>query len=64
MTSGRTTIGWDKNGGLILLQYDGHTGAPSWGATMNELADKMVSFGAVEAINLDGGGSTQMWKNG
>ncbi|CAK0822675.1 unnamed protein product [Prorocentrum cordatum] len=31
---------------------------------MNELADKMISFGAVEAINLDGGGSTQMWKNG
>jgi len=64
MTSGRTTIGWDKDGGLILLQYDGHTGAPSWGATMNELADKMISFGAVEAINLDGGGSTQMWKHG
>jgi N-acetylglucosamine-1-phosphodiester alpha-N-acetylglucosaminidase len=64
MTSGRTTIGWDKDGGLILLQYDGHTGTPSWGATMNELADKMIGFGAVEAINLDGGGSTQMWKHG
>jgi hypothetical protein len=31
---------------------------------MNELADKMIGFGAVEAINLDGGGSTQMWKHG
>jgi len=64
ITSGRTAIGWDKDGGFILLQYDGHSGDPSWGATMNELADKMISFGAVEAINLDGGGSTQMWKEG
>lgn len=64
MTSGRTAIGWDKDGGLILLQYDGHSGPPSWGATMNELADKMISNGAVEAMNLDGGGSTQMWKHG
>jgi len=64
MTSGRTAIGWDKDGGLILLQYDGHSGPPSWGATMNELADKMISNGAVEAMNLDGGGSTQMWKRG
>merc|ERR1712194_85203 len=36
----------------ILLQYDGHSGPPSWGATMNELADKMIGFGAVEAMNL------------
>jgi len=64
MTSGRTAVGWTAEGKLIILQYDGHTHDPSWGATMTELADKMIEFGAVEAVNLDGGGSTQMWKNG
>jgi len=64
MTSGRTAVGWTAEGKLIILQYDGHTHEPSWGVTMTELADKLIEFGAVEAVNLDGGGSTQMWYRG
>lgn len=64
MPSGRTSIGYDKDGGLIVLQYDGQSRNPSSGLSLIELADKMLEFGAVEAINIDGGGSTQMWRNG
>jgi len=63
-TSGRTGIGYDAQGQLMILQLDGHTGAPSWGATMAQLADMMIELGAVEAINMDGGGSTQMFQDG
>merc|ERR1719414_483031 len=36
----------------------------SWGITMYELADKMIEMGAVEAVNMDGGGSTTLVHNG
>jgi hypothetical protein len=62
MTSGRTAVGYTADGELVILQYDGHTHAPSWGATLMELADKLIEFNVTQAINLDGGGSTQMWK--
>merc|ERR1719362_344168 len=62
--SGRTALGFNRAGELLIYQVDGHTSPPSWGATMYELADKMIEFGAVEAINLDGGGSTAMVHEG
>ena len=34
------------------------------GATMADLIDVMLEYGAVNACNLDGGSSTLMWYNG
>ncbi len=56
----RTAIGIDKNGGYIILVVDGRQGYYSSGLTLTELAYTMLKFGAVDAINLDGGGSTAM----
>lgn len=56
----RTAIGIDKNGGYIILVVDGRQGYYSTGLTLTELAYTMQKFGAVDAINLDGGGSTAM----
>ena len=36
----------------------------SMGATMADLIDIMVEYGAVNAFNLDGGMSSSMWYNG
>jgi len=63
-TSGRVAVGYNAAGELLILHVDGHTGPPSWGATMGGLADKMIELGAIEAINLDGGGSVTMIQNG
>ena len=39
-------------------------GADSVGATLGELARELRARGAVEALNLDGGGSTSLVVNG
>jgi len=55
----RTAIGYTKDNNLIMLTADGREGA-SIGLTLNELANLMKSLGCVNAMNLDGGGSTVM----
>jgi len=59
----RTAIGYTKDNHLILLTADGREGA-SIGLTLNELANIMKQLGCVNAMNLDGGGSTVMYVNG
>jgi hypothetical protein len=54
----RTMIGADRRGRILLATVDGIAGV-SEGMTLTEEADFMRSLGAVEAMNLDGGGSTQ-----
>jgi len=58
----RTAVGWDKEGRLIVLQIDGSlaVGHNKRGMNMALLADTLIKHGAVEAINLDGGGSSAM----
>ena len=56
----RTAMGIDKNGGYIILVVDGRQGYYSTGMTLTELAYTMQKFGAIDAINFDGGGSTAM----
>ena len=56
----RTGIGYTANGGIILVVIDGRQNRWSRGATLREFADIMRDLGAVEALNLDGGGSTTM----
>ncbi len=59
----RTAIGYTQDGNLIMVAVDGREGA-SVGMTLRELAGFMQSVGCVNAMNLDGGGSTVMYVNG
>jgi len=62
----RTAVGWDANGQLLVLQIDGSiaVGHNKRGMDMKTLADTLIKHGAVEAINLDGGGSSAMVVDG
>jgi exopolysaccharide biosynthesis protein len=55
----RTAIAKLKSGQILLVTVDGRQ-AESIGMSLNMLSDLLIEFGAVEAINLDGGGSTAM----
>lgn len=59
----RTAIGYTKDNHLILLTADGREGS-SIGLTLMELASLMKELGCVNAMNLDGGGSTVMYVKG
>lgn len=59
----RSAIGYTRDNDLIIVAVDGREGS-SIGLTLNELASLMKSLGCVNAINLDGGGSTVMYVNG
>ncbi|MBR6351566.1 MAG: phosphodiester glycosidase family protein, partial [Firmicutes bacterium] len=56
----RTALGIKKNGDIVLYTADGRDSASSAGLTYNQLAQRMKDLGCVDAINLDGGGSTQL----
>jgi hypothetical protein len=59
----RTMIGVDGQGRILLATADGIAGV-SEGMTLTEEAALMRSLGAVQAMNLDGGGSTQFASDG
>lgn len=59
----RTAIGYTKDNSLIMLTADGREGA-SIGLTLVELANLMKELGCINAMNLDGGGSTVMYVKG
>lgn len=59
----RTAAGYTKNGSLILLIVDGRQ-TQSRGVDLMELASLMWDLGCVEALNLDGGGSSTLVVNG
>ena len=57
----RTAIGLDRSGThLILFVADGRQPLYSQGATLHEMAQLMIYYGAVNAMNLDGGGSSTL----
>lgn len=56
----RTCLGIVSKHKIILVTVDGRH-EKSAGMNLHELSDLMVSLGCIEAINLDGGGSTTMW---
>jgi Phosphodiester glycosidase len=60
----RTLAGVRADGTLLLVTVDGR--APGWsvGMTLREAARLMRSLGALDALNLDGGGSTAMTVRG
>lgn len=53
----RTAVGYTKDNHLILMVVDGRQAA-SRGVYLEELATMMKEFDCVEALNLDGGGSS------
>jgi len=56
----RTAVGSSRSGKeLLLVTVDGRQNS-SIGMTLTELANLMISLGAYNALNLDGGGSTTM----
>jgi hypothetical protein len=65
--AGRLGLGVDHTGHLVVVAVPGTErgmhipGVDSHGATLAELADLLAQAGAVDAINLDGGGSTQLF---
>lgn len=56
----RTAAGITADGKLILIVADGRGQRGSAGYTLSELAEKFISLGCTDALNLDGGGSTCM----
>lgn len=68
--AGRIGIGVDEAGDLLVVMAAGVNdgfgipGVDSVGATLAELAEALRVQGAVHAVNLDGGGSTQAYFNG
>jgi hypothetical protein len=65
--AGRIGLGVDDEGWLVVVAVPGtergthRPKADSSGATLLELAELLARAGAVDAINLDGGGSTQLF---
>ncbi|MEI8217153.1 MAG: phosphodiester glycosidase family protein [Eubacteriales bacterium] len=59
----RTAIGQRRDGSIILLAIDGRT-AKSIGASLRDVQNIMLQYGAYNASNLDGGSSTTMYANG
>lgn len=54
----RTAIGIKADGTVVMLMVDGRQAPYSVGMTMAEVAASMEALGCVEAVNLDGGGSS------
>ena len=59
----RTAVAKLKDGKFLMLTADGRSEA-SAGVDLYDLAKYMLDFGAVDAMNLDGGGSTTMFLDG
>jgi len=59
----RTALGYNDTS-IFLVTVDGRQEGYSAGMNLPELASLLKELGAVEAINLDGGGSTTMWVQG
>ncbi len=59
----RTAIGQRKGGAVLMLVIDGRQ-ASSLGATYSDLITIMLEYGAVNAINMDGGSSSLMYYKG
>ena len=56
----RTAAGVTADQKLLLFTVDGRNAAHSQGLTYREMADVLIRWGARDAINLDGGGSTTL----
>ncbi len=60
----RTAMGYTANGKLIILVIQGRFLAKAEGANLLQAATILQQLGCMEALNLDGGGSSCMLVNG
>ncbi len=60
----RTAMGYTKDGYLIILVVQGRTKGIADGVTLKQEAQILKDLGCVEALNLDGGGSSCLLING
>nr|MBA2671445.1 phosphodiester glycosidase family protein [Gemmatimonadota bacterium] len=56
----RTAVGIRADGTIVLVVVDGRREGYSVGMTLEETAELMRELGAMDALNLDGGGSTTL----
>jgi LPXTG-motif cell wall-anchored protein len=56
----RTAVGIKADGSVFFVVIDGRNPGYSEGITIHELAKLMLDLGAVQALNLDGGGSSTL----
>jgi hypothetical protein len=59
----RTAVAKLKDGKFLMITVDGRSEI-SGGIGLQDLAEYLLSLGAVDAMNLDGGGSTTMFVDG
>lgn len=59
----RTAVAILKDGKFLMITVDGRSES-SGGIGLQDLAEYLLSIGAVDAMNLDGGGSTTMYLDG
>lgn len=60
----RTAVAKLKDGKFLMVTVDGRQPGVSVGMSLQELAEYLLTLGAVDAMNLDGGGSTTMYLDG
>ncbi len=60
----RTAMGYTADGKLIILAVQGRFDGIAEGASLKQLAKILLDLGCVEALNLDGGGSSCLLVNG
>ncbi len=60
----RTAVAKLKDGKFLMMTVDGRQPGVSVGMNLQELAEYLLGLGAVDAMNLDGGGSTTMFLDG
>lgn len=56
----RSSVGIKADGSIFFVALDGRQPGYSSGATLTEMAELMISYGAVEAYAFDAGGSTTL----
>ncbi|MCD7946937.1 MAG: phosphodiester glycosidase family protein [Oscillospiraceae bacterium] len=54
----RSAVGVKADGSVIFYTMDGNQSGHSVGATMTQVAQRMVELGCVDVLSMDGGGST------
>ena len=60
----RTLMGYTKDNQLIIMVIEGRNPGVAMGASLQQAAQLMAELDCVEALNLDGGGSSCMLING
>ncbi len=56
----RSAVGIKADGSIIFYTIDGRQSGYSYGVRKETLANRLLELGCVDAVNLDGGGSTQI----